>query len=143
MAGCRYDGTCTQRFGNDSRQLPRSHDQIHDHELAPFINKKWWTHLGKLLYLSSKSWTQNRGTHGLFFNGSKFKAGFFHSGLVFYLSRSVLETAVHYNLHFRGKLMRNILVGFQRMLGFPCVWMAAVAWPHVFCAVLALVFVSP
>ena len=24
--------------------------------------------------------------------------------------------------------MRNILIGFQRMLGFPCVWMAAVAW---------------
>ena len=27
--------------------------------------------------------------------------------------------------------MRNILIGFQRMLGFPCVWMAAVAWLHV------------
>ena len=76
-------------FANDSRHLPRSHDQIHDHELAPFINKKWWTHLGKLLYLSLKSWTKNRGTHGLFY-GSNFKVVFF-TVVWFYLSRRVLE----------------------------------------------------
>ena len=89
MAGCRYDGTCTHWFGNDSRHLPRSHNQIHDHELAPFINKKWWTHLGKLLYLSLTSWTKNRGTHGLF-SGSNFKV-FFFTVVWFYLSRRGLE----------------------------------------------------
>ena len=34
-------------------QCPRKHDQIHDHELAPLIRKKWWTQLGRLLNLSS------------------------------------------------------------------------------------------
>ncbi|CAK9051469.1 2-Mannosidase [Durusdinium trenchii] len=28
---------------------PQRHDQIHDHELAPLIQKKWWTQLGKLV----------------------------------------------------------------------------------------------
>jgi len=42
-------GFVEQLYTELRRKRPQSHDQIHDHELAPFINKKWWTHLGKLL----------------------------------------------------------------------------------------------
>lgn len=31
------------------QKRPQKHDQIHDHELAPLIRKKWWTQLGRLL----------------------------------------------------------------------------------------------
>ena len=31
---------------------PRRHDGIHDHELAPFVFKHWWTHLAVLLHLA-------------------------------------------------------------------------------------------